>query len=103
MGLHSRAARTHCPCDRRLPGGQLPMSENDRQAAEHLDSMVAGLVAGGSLSDPLWQAAFKQVPRHLFVPRFYRSDQHGSAVVDETSGADWLSGVYADTHLVTTE
>jgi len=79
------------------------MSENDRQAAEHLDSMVAGLVAGGSLSDPLWQAAFKQVPRHLFVPRFYRSDQHGSAVVDETSGADWLSGVYADTHLVTTE
>ncbi len=65
--------------------------------------MVAGLVADGSLVDPRWEAAFKRVPRHLFVPRFYRNDRHGSAVVDETSGADWLSGVYSDTHLVTTE
>lgn len=80
-----------------------PRSSVDRQAAEDLDKMVSGLVANGKIADPRWQAAFRAVPRHLFVPRFYRSDQQGSSVVNSASGDQWLSAVYSDIHLVTTE
>ncbi|GAB2565025.1 methyltransferase domain-containing protein [Kribbella endophytica] len=76
---------------------------SERQAATDLEKMVSELVANGNITDPRWQAAFGAVPRHLFVPRFYRSDQHGSSVVDSTSGDQWLSAVYSDVHLVTTE
>ena len=65
--------------------------------------MVGELVANGNITDPGWEAAFGAVPRHLFVPRFYRSDQHGSSIVDAASGGEWLSAVYSDIHLVTTE
>jgi protein-L-isoaspartate(D-aspartate) O-methyltransferase len=65
--------------------------------------MVDELVANGNITDPRWQAAFSAVPRHLFVPRFYRNDQHGSSVVDSASEDQWLSAVYSDIHLVTTE
>ncbi|MFB6720043.1 methyltransferase domain-containing protein [Kribbella sp. NPDC056345] len=72
-------------------------------SSEYLGKMVADLVACGALVDQRWQAAFMAVPRHLFVPRFYRNDQQGSTVVDEAFGDEWLAGVYSDVHLVTTE
>src|SRR5690242_5249565 len=77
------------------------MSEST-SSAEFLNKMVAELVANGALVDPSWQAAFKVVPRHLFVPRFYRNDAKGSTVVDAAFGDEWLAGVYSDIHLVTT-
>jgi protein-L-isoaspartate(D-aspartate) O-methyltransferase len=78
-------------------------SSLDRLAAEDRDKMVSELVANGNITDPRWEAAFRAVPRHLFVPRFYSNDQHGSSVVDPSSGDQWLSSVYSDIHLVTTE
>lgn len=76
---------------------------SDHQAAGDLKKMVAELVANGNITDPRWQNAFGVVPRHVFVPRFYQTDQHGSAIVDVTSEDQWLSAVYSDIHLVTTE
>ncbi|TDX03809.1 protein-L-isoaspartate O-methyltransferase [Kribbella sp. VKM Ac-2566] len=78
-------------------------TSNDGRAAEYLDRMVGGLVSSGALVDPRWQAAFRAVPRHVFVPLFYRNDQQGSTVVDPAFGDEWLDGVYSDVHLVTTE
>lgn len=78
-------------------------SRVNTRAAEGLDKMVSGLVANGNIVDPRWQAAFSAVPRHLFVPRFYRNDQEGSSVIDAASGDQWLTAVYSDIHLVTTE
>ncbi|GAA1558408.1 methyltransferase domain-containing protein [Kribbella sancticallisti] len=75
--------------------------EIEGEATAVLAELVGELVAAGHLTDPLWQAAFKTVPRHLFVPRFYRYSSQGSAVVDATHGRDWLSAVYSDIHLVT--
>jgi protein-L-isoaspartate O-methyltransferase len=80
-----------------------PRSNLDRQAAKDLNRMVNELVANGNITDPRWEMAFRAVPRHLFVPRFYRNDQQGSSVVDSASGDQWLSAVYSDIHLVTTE
>jgi protein-L-isoaspartate(D-aspartate) O-methyltransferase len=80
-----------------------PRSSLDRQAAGDLDKLVGELVANGYITDPRWRAAFSAVPRHLFVPRFYRGDQQGTSIVDSTSGDQWLSAVYSDIHLVTTE
>ncbi|MEV8376743.1 methyltransferase domain-containing protein [Kribbella sp. NPDC056861] len=68
-----------------------------------MDKLVSELVANGYITDPRWQAAFSAVPRHLFVPRFYRGDEQGTSIVDSTSGDQWLSAVYSDIHLVTTE
>lgn len=53
--------------------------------------------------DPQWATAFAEVPRQVFVPRFY-PDLDAPEVVD---GADpdrqeeWLDGVYSDESLVT--
>ncbi|WP_328333007.1 methyltransferase domain-containing protein [Kribbella sp. NBC_00382] len=80
-----------------------PTSSFDRQAAEDLDKMVSELVANGNITDRRWREAFRAVPRHLFVPRFYRSDQNGNTIVDSASRDEWLSAVYSDIHLVTTE
>ncbi|WP_433014703.1 methyltransferase domain-containing protein [Kribbella sp. CA-294648] len=80
-----------------------PRASLARQAAGDLDKLVSELVANGHITDPRWQAAFSAVPRHLFVPRFYRGDQQGTSIVDSTAGDQWLSAVYSDIHLVTTE
>ncbi|WP_237771509.1 methyltransferase domain-containing protein [Kribbella sp. ALI-6-A] len=74
-----------------------------RQAATDLKKVVSELVVNGNIPDPRWQAAFGAVPRHLFVPRFCRNDQHGSSVVDSAAAEQWLSTIYSDIHLVTTE
>jgi protein-L-isoaspartate O-methyltransferase len=71
------------------------------EATELRAEMVAALVAAGSIVDPAWRAAFEAVPRHLFVPRFHRTSSEGSSLVDATSGSDWLTTIYTDTHLVT--
>ncbi|MFI5710976.1 methyltransferase domain-containing protein [Kribbella sp. NPDC051620] len=80
-----------------------PTASFDRQAAQDLDKMVSELVASGNITNPRWQEAFRAVPRHLFVPRFYRSDQNGNSIVDSASRDEWLAAVYSDVHLVTTE
>ncbi|ADB29774.1 Protein-L-isoaspartate(D-aspartate) O-methyltransferase [Kribbella flavida DSM 17836] len=80
-----------------------PNASPDHKAIAELNRMVGELVASGNITDPRWRAAFSAVPRHLFVPRFYRNDEQGSSIVDSASEDDWLSAVYSDIHLVTTE
>ncbi len=65
-------------------------------------ALAAGLAARDGV-DSRWATAFAEVPRHVFVPRFY-PDLDTLTVVD---GADpdrrehWLTGVYRDESLVT--
>jgi methyltransferase of ATP-grasp peptide maturase system len=65
-----------------------------RQLAQHLAD-------NGVLDDPAWRDAFESVPRHVFVPRFYR--QQPDAEWSETTAQDdgWLNAVYSDEPLVT--
>lgn len=65
-----------------------------RKLAQHLAD-------NGVLENPGWRAAFESVPRHVFVPRFYRQQPDGEW--SETTAADdgWLDAVYSDEALVT--
>lgn len=62
--------------------------------------LAATLVESGALT-PQWQDAFTAVPRHLFVPRFYRDDR---SIVDgqiPSQYTEWIDTVYSDTSLTT--
>jgi methyltransferase of ATP-grasp peptide maturase system len=65
-----------------------------RQLAEHL-------VEDGVLGDPAWRAAFESVPRHVFVPRFYRQRPDGGWSETTSEDDGWLDAVYSDEPLVT--
>lgn len=73
----------------------------DQQATELRARLVESLIADGAITDPRWQAAFNATPRHLFVPRFYQNTAEGQSPVDASTGEQWLSTIYTDTHLVT--
>lgn len=67
-------------------------------------ALAAGLEAAGVLDEPVWQQAFAETPRHLFVPCFL--EQCGGAEravdgTDETLHDRWLAQVYSDTNLIT--
>ncbi|MDJ0340076.1 methyltransferase domain-containing protein [Streptomyces sp. H10-C2] len=70
-------------------------------------ALVRRIVAAGGLADREWRAAFEEVPRHLFVPEYYRP-QHGGGYErlsaddsDPLGRARWLTGAYEDEPLVT--
>lgn len=68
-------------------------------------ALADALEREGFLRSPRWRAAVEQVPRHVFVPRYYDiSGDGGWAVVDgaEPAARDrWLAAVYSDDTLVT--
>ncbi|GAB7184479.1 methyltransferase ATP-grasp peptide maturase system [Kitasatospora sp. Ki12] len=68
-------------------------------------ALVDALTADGSLTEPGWEAAFRDVPRHLFVPYFYRQGPDGrqQCIVgdDPDHAAEWLRTVYTNRPLVT--
>ncbi|TDD59336.1 hypothetical protein E1263_15585 [Kribbella antibiotica] len=68
--------------------------------------MVAEVKEKGHLSDPRLQAAFADVPRHVFVPYFLRIELNsdGFAVMDgkmDRTDSDYLDAVYTDQPLIT--
>ncbi|MQS06502.1 methyltransferase domain-containing protein [Streptomyces alkaliphilus] len=71
----------------------------DREAARLRHDLVSALVAAGALPDPAWRTAFEEVPRHLFVPRFY--DPSGLRIDRHDHPDLWLRGVHEDRALVT--
>ena len=66
------------------------------------ERMVTELVNSGALTDDAWRHAFIAVPRHAFVPRFYRTNDR--VVIDSANPDDeatWLEAVYSNKTLVT--
>lgn len=53
--------------------------------------------------DPRWATAFAEVPRHVFVPRFYPDLDAPEAIegANPDQQEQWLGGVYRDESLVT--
>lgn len=62
--------------------------------------LVDQLVSDGAVTADVWRAAFRAVPRHVFVPVFYRQTPNAQPAVDETSPDEWLEGVYSNQLLV---
>ncbi len=66
------------------------------------ECMVSELVDTGAITDDAWCQAFTAVPRHILVPRFYRTNDR--AVIDSANpddAATWLEAVYSNKTLVT--
>ncbi len=59
------------------------------------------LLGAGVLHDPLWLNAFRAVPRHEFLPRFYRQLHDGDWEQVTAAHPGWLRLVYADRVWVT--
>ncbi|SDF61717.1 protein-L-isoaspartate(D-aspartate) O-methyltransferase [Lentzea fradiae] len=55
----------------------------------------------GALRDPRWHKAFRTVPRHGFLPHFYRQLHDGDWERVTAEHPDWLRLVYADRVWVT--
>jgi protein-L-isoaspartate(D-aspartate) O-methyltransferase len=76
---------------------------NESIALPYAQALVAGLKQEGTLSQPLVEAAFLRVPRHVFLERFFRRQQRdGRTYMQEfcpasyPDSAGWLRAVYAD-------
>jgi len=72
-----------------------------RRLAEDIDAV-------GKMHTPEWRAAVQEIPRHVFVPRYYTDDQQGRSrrwtlhePKDPDSVRRWLELVYSRTTLVT--
>jgi protein-L-isoaspartate O-methyltransferase len=73
----------------------------DNLAWEERAAALAGRLAdSGAVNDPRWRTAFEQIPRHVFVPRFYRDGHTILDSEDPASAGEWLDGVYRDNSLV---
>ncbi|MGH4017831.1 MAG: ATP-grasp peptide maturase system methyltransferase [Pseudonocardiaceae bacterium] len=73
----------------------------DHTAAVLRRALADDLAEQGALRRPCWRQAFEDVPRHEYVPRFFRwADNHCFEAVDPTA-PDALEQVYRDTTLVT--
>jgi protein-L-isoaspartate O-methyltransferase len=58
----------------------------------------------GRITSAQWHPVFEIVPRHLFVPRFYRHPHQADTLVDGARPEqhdEWLSAVYSDRYLFT--
>ncbi|MEU2132362.1 methyltransferase domain-containing protein [Streptomyces sp. NPDC018352] len=76
------------------------------QARPYMAGLADELTRSGAIRSSEWSQAFSSVPRHLFVPRWFRQETNdrGIAVWREHHGvttADDLSAVYRDQTLVT--
>lgn len=82
-------------------------TSREQTAAELRRQLATELEAGGSLTSDVWRAAVEAVPRHSFVPRFYREiDAPGLTTwkpyaADLVGESEWLCAAYADESLIT--
>jgi methyltransferase of ATP-grasp peptide maturase system len=73
------------------------MTDWQSQAAR----MVEVITASGELRTPLWQQAFRAVPRHHFVPVYYTPDDDGGWREHTRGEPGWLEAVYDGRTLIT--
>ncbi|MEU5691418.1 methyltransferase domain-containing protein [Actinosynnema sp. NPDC020468] len=64
-------------------------------------ALADSLVAAGVLRDPRWEAAFRQVPRHVFLPGCFTQNRDGSWSAVRAGDRDHLSLVYRNDVCVT--
>ncbi|MGH3923170.1 MAG: protein-L-isoaspartate O-methyltransferase, partial [Pseudonocardiaceae bacterium] len=72
---------------------------NDGLADRLRAGLVTKLVSDGSLRSPRLISAFRRVPRHVFLPKFFRPTGDGfgyTPVSAETGEEEWLRLAYAD-------
>ncbi len=68
------------------------MHQFDKQARQYAERLVAALKQEGCLSQPLVEAAFRSVPRHVFLDHFFRREiRAGKAQVQEVRQESSLS------------
>ncbi|NUS72714.1 MAG: methyltransferase domain-containing protein [Corynebacteriales bacterium] len=77
------------------------MSEPHR-ATQLREALVSRLIEDETLRSPEWIAAFRDMPRHVFVPEFYHLELGGRVHAHSmsTNPDIWLNGVYTDTSLL---
>jgi protein-L-isoaspartate O-methyltransferase len=63
--------------------------------------LVAELVDKGAITSLEWRAAFEDVPRHVFVPKFFLRTDGGGMRAVSAADDDWLDCAYRDVTLVT--
>ncbi|OZM70180.1 protein-L-isoaspartate O-methyltransferase [Amycolatopsis antarctica] len=71
-----------------------------REANNRRRELVAGLRRDGALTERPWIEAFRAVPRHAFLPRFFARSAGAWTAVEFGDDA-WLPDIYADRVLVT--
>src|SRR5262245_39353849 len=71
------------------------------RAARRRARLVRALESAGVLMNPAWRAAFGEVPRHVFLRRFFRACGDGTWIAVDWTDPDWLDQIYADRVLVT--
>lgn len=67
---------------------------------ERNDALVGHLHQIGVLNDPAWRQAFRDTPRHAFVPAFFADAGTLVSGVNASQRDEWLGAVYGDTSLV---
>ncbi|MFC4612253.1 methyltransferase domain-containing protein [Streptomyces maoxianensis] len=75
------------------------MNRPDNGASTAARQQMAAALAAGSSSE--WSDAFASVPRHLFVPRFYRQGTNGTWQPIAWGEPGYLEAVYSDAALTT--
>lgn len=81
--------------------GRMTLQDIGGKAAAARARLAQILVEAVCLTDLKWRAAFEDVPRHAFVPRFY--DDAGKVIdrADPKMFAEWFAAVHKDRALVT--
>ncbi|WP_020579913.1 ATP-grasp peptide maturase system methyltransferase [Actinopolymorpha alba] len=82
------------------------ISDVEAQGAQLRLALADRLARSGDLRSPAWRAAVEAVPRHLFVPAFFRYRDDGSylwepVTAERCGAAAWLDAAYSDDSLVT--
>jgi protein-L-isoaspartate(D-aspartate) O-methyltransferase len=84
------------------------LDDLDQLARPYAEALVAALKSEGKLSSPLVEAAFRKVPRHLFIDHFYLLDKKDRRIqwqqvqpskVENTDA--WLRTVYGNQPVIT--
>jgi methyltransferase of ATP-grasp peptide maturase system len=73
----------------------------ERRAARLRGKLADALLSAGLVRDSRWSSAFREVPRHVFLPRFFRQRPDGKWEALDSDHPDWLSLIYGDQVWVT--
>jgi protein-L-isoaspartate O-methyltransferase len=71
----------------------------DNRRKELRLALAAKLADDGALHDKRWRQAVEEVPRHLFVPAYWRLGPDGQPQRVERDDPDWMVGAYEDAAL----